>query len=67
MHFYLMCALCKLSTSGYPYVIFCYSRSKVALCWSYRVELDGMEELWLLYLRASISGAALTLGSREGW
>lgn len=64
MCFYLTCALCKLSTSGCPYVIFYYSRSKVALCRSYQIMLDGMEELWLL---CSISKVTLTLGSCEGW
>lgn len=51
MHFYLMCALCKLSTNGYPFVVFCYSRSTVALL-SYKMMLDDMEELWVLYLHA---------------
>lgn len=46
MHFYLMCALCKLSTNGCPYVFFCYS--KVALL-SYGMILDDIEELWVLY------------------
>lgn len=43
-----MCALCKLSTNGYPYVIFCYSPRTVALS-SCGMRLDDMEELWVLY------------------
>lgn len=46
-----MCALYKLSTNGYPYVVFCYSLSTVALL-SCGMRLDGMEELWVLYLHA---------------
>lgn len=51
MRFYLMCALCKLSTNGYPYVAFCYSPSTAALL-SCGMRLDDMEELWVLYLHA---------------
>lgn len=42
MRFYLMCALCKLSTNGCPYVAFCYSPSTAALL-SCGMRLDDME------------------------
>lgn len=48
MHFYLMCALCKLSTSRYPMSRFAAAEVKLVFVRAMEFLLDGVEELWLL-------------------
>lgn len=71
MHFYLMCALCKLSTSRYPMSHFAAAEVKLVFVRAMEFLLDGVEELWLLHLRAvrvagHNSGSSARLERRAG-